>query len=302
MGTIKDSRALTLDKIPSNAELKMILSHLPLHGKALYLSIATSGMRISEAMQIRLEDLNLDLVPARVNIRSESTKTGISRMTFISHEAKEAIKEWLISRSEYMKTASRKSWKYKKNINDPRLFPFTDNNAYAMWYNALKKAGLSEKNGATINPTMHPNLLRKFFRIKLGAIISIDIVEALMGQETHLIEVYRKYSIDDLAKLYKQGEVTLLILTNDTEIVMLRAETEEKYCQLQLVINELEAEKVSLNAKIAKLESETQEIKNTMIQQKTQLDVIGHLMNEMLYKNVPTSKRIGDGNRSSLSI
>jgi len=92
----------------------------------------------------------------------------------------------------------------------------------------------------------------------------------------------------------------LLILTNDTEIVMLRAETEEKYCQLQLVINELEAEKVSLNAKIAKLESETQEIKNTMIQQKTQLDVIGHLMNEMLYKNVPTSKRIG-GNRS-LSI
>ncbi len=122
IGTIKDSRALPLDKIPSNVELKMILQRMPLHGKALYLSIATTGMRISEALQIRLEDLQLDLVPARLNIRGEYTTTGITRVAFISHEAREAIEEWLKIRSEYLKAASKKSWKYEKDIDDPRLF------------------------------------------------------------------------------------------------------------------------------------------------------------------------------------
>ena len=48
---IKGSRALTLDRIPTNTELKKILLHMPIQGKAVYLCLESSGMRIGELLQ-----------------------------------------------------------------------------------------------------------------------------------------------------------------------------------------------------------------------------------------------------------
>ena len=111
---IKGSRALTLDKIPSNNELKQIILHMPIHGKALTLLLASSGMRIGEALKLTLNDIDLEKEPARINIKGEYTKTGNPRIAFCSKEAKEAIKEWLRVRNDYLKTSSRRSHFYKK--------------------------------------------------------------------------------------------------------------------------------------------------------------------------------------------
>ena len=105
-GRIKGSRALTLDKVPSNIELRKIMMHLPIQGKALYLVLSSSGMRIDEALQLRVEDLDLDADPVQISIRGETTKTGNSRITFTSREALEAIQEWLKVRKRYLKPAA----------------------------------------------------------------------------------------------------------------------------------------------------------------------------------------------------
>ena len=223
---IKGSRPLTLDRIPSNAELKKIILQMQGHGKALFLLLSSSGMRIGEALKIQGDDIELDKDSPRIKIRGEYTKTGNSRITYMSSEAKEAIQDWLKQRESYLKTAAAKSM-HNKPLEDSRLFPFNENTAYLMWTNALRKLGLLERDKSTERATMHPHVLRKFFRTRLGGVIPVDVVEALMGHEGYLTEVYRRYSEEDLAAFYKRGEHALAVFSNGADMSKVKAELED---------------------------------------------------------------------------
>ena len=85
-GRIKGSRARTQDRVPSNTELKTILTHIPIQGKALFLLMSSSGMRIGETLQLTVGDV--DLENNMINIRGENTKSGNSRRAFFSTETK----------------------------------------------------------------------------------------------------------------------------------------------------------------------------------------------------------------------
>ena len=80
----------------------------------------------------------------------------------------------------------------------------------------------------------------------MGALIPIDVVEALMGHEGYLTEVYRRSSVEDLAKFYIQGESALLIFTEAGEVSKLRQEVEDRNKQLQTLVNGLTAENMEL--------------------------------------------------------
>jgi len=260
LGKVRGSRALTLDKVPSNRELRRILMHMPTQGKTLYLCLESSGMRIGEALKLQLDDVELDEEPCKVNIRGEYTKTGNPRIAFVSSEAKMAIQEWLKVRRRYLEAAVRKSHRYGKSVEDARLFPFEDNTAYTIWKNALNKAGFLKKDKATNRHTIHPHVLRKFFRTKLGSMIPVDVVEALMGHEAYLTEVYRRYSAEDLAKFYLQGESALLVFTEAEEVSKLRVEVEKSKKQLQNVVNTLVTENTDLRHRIQVTEKKIVEL------------------------------------------
>ncbi len=130
-GRRKGSRALMLDKVPSNAELRRILSHMDVKGKSLFLVLASSGMRIGEALKLQVDDVDLTSEPARINIRGEYTKTGNPRVAFISFEAKEALEEWLKIMEDELKVAVKRSRYGKRlktavygpsNLTQPTLF------------------------------------------------------------------------------------------------------------------------------------------------------------------------------------
>ncbi|MEM0172794.1 MAG: hypothetical protein QXE05_12915 [Nitrososphaeria archaeon] len=89
----------------------------------------------------------------------------------------------------------------------------------------------------------------------MATVIPVDVVEALMGHEGYLTEVYRRYSVEDLSKFYKQGEYTLLVFAGE-EFSKLRAEIEEQNRQLQQIINGLISENMQLKAKIQKLKED----------------------------------------------
>jgi integrase len=221
-------RAWTMDKVPSNAELKKMVMEMPIQGKALYLTLASSGMRIGEAEQLRIGDVELEKDPAQINIRGAYTKTNTSRIAFISTEAKECLKDWLKRREGYIKTAASKSKHAEKSMQDDRLFPFTETNAYVMLQNALDKIGMNGKDPTTLRNLYHPHALRKFFRTRMGSVIPVDVTEALMGHEGYLTEVYRRYSVEDLAEFYKKGEHSLTVFGNGAEVSKLKVEIEEK--------------------------------------------------------------------------
>jgi integrase len=284
---IKGSRALTLDRIPTIKEFKKILLHMPIQGKALYLVLESSGIRIGEALNSNLDDIYLDEKPARFQIRGEITKTGNPRHAFISSEAKEALVEWFKVREAYLEAAVRKSRFYKKSGEDPRIFPFEPRTAYSIWTKALHKSRLNGKDKSTGREKIHPHVLRKHFRTRLATVIPVDVVEALMGHEGYLTEVYRRYSLEDLKKFYLQGEPSLLVFTDTKEIVEfqkvlekkskeLKKDVEEKSTRLQVLVNslalenqslktELERNKVDLDktkARVEKLEKVLPEVRN----------------------------------------
>jgi len=272
---VRGSRALTLDKVPSNVEFRRILMHMPIHGKALYLMLESSGMRIGEALQLKLDDIELNKTPTKINIRGQYTKSGNSRIAFVSKEATMVIQEWLKNRNQYLISAVGKSHKYAKNVEDDRLFPFMNNTAYAIWRNAVRKAGFLKKDKQTNRHTVHPHVLRKFFRTRMGTVIPVDVAEALMGHEQYLTEVYRRYTAEDLAKFYLQGESALLVFTEVEEVGKLRAEVEEGKKQLQTLVN-------GLTAKSLKLEQENMDLKNRIRFTEEKLEELEKLVKEAL--------------------
>lgn len=249
-----EEEILTKDKI------RKILTYLPLHGKALVLLLASSGMRVGEALSLELEDVKLDEEPVRIVIRQEITKSQTQRTTFISSEAREVLKEWLKHREDYLKAARNKNIGLVKqgragikSREDRRVFPFSFNVANQFWWNALDKAGLNGRDRATRRRKYRIHGLRKFFRTELARVIPVDVVEALMGHEGYLSQSYRKYTVEELREYYKKGEHVLLI-TPPEDVVKVAFEVREDLNKNRKLLEDLIIENKDLKEKIAKLE------------------------------------------------
>ena len=87
-------------------------------------------------------------------------------------------------------------------------------------------------------------------------------VEALMGHEGYLTEVYRRYTPEDLAKFYKQGEQVLQVFGADIEeIAKVRDELKQDRDNLQRIVNGLTAENLEFKSRISRVELEIIEMK-----------------------------------------
>ena len=166
-----------------------------------------------------------------------------------------------------MKAAVAKSHLYEKSLENPRIFPFDKATAYSMWKIALHKAKLNGKDKSTNRETIHPHTLRKLFRTRLGAAgIPVDVIEALMGHEKYLTEVYRKYSIDQLREVYLKGESALLVFTDAQEVTNLRKEIEERNHSMKTDYIGLSHKNLELEKKLNAMERENLETKKEMHQ------------------------------------
>lgn len=252
-GRKKGNRALTQDRVPTIEEMRRILSHMGAKGRALYLMLASSGMRIGECLKLKIVDVDLTTNPPKVKIKGAYTKSGNSRLAFISQEAKEVIQEWLKIRDAYIVAAVKKSVRYGKSDKDERLFPFENTVGYLMWASAIKKAGFITKDSETKRYELHPHVLRKFFRTRLSSVMRVDIVEALMGHEGYLTQVYRRHSEDDLAKFYLEGEHALAIFSETGDLLKRSKEITDKSIHLGNLVDGLVTENLKLKKEMCEL-------------------------------------------------
>ena len=124
------------------------------------------------------------------------------------------------------------------------------------------------------------------FRTRMRTVIPVDVAEALMGHEEYLTEVYRKYSVDDLAKFYLQGESALLIFTEAEEAGKLRVEERNK--QLQILVSGLATENLELKIRMAKMELKNMDLKRRIQHIEDRLGNIEPLIQD-LKKQIPES-------------
>lgn len=259
--------ARTVEKDMDHETLRTILQHLDVKGKAIVLTLASSGMRIGECLKVRLEDLNLETDPAEIVIRGEYTKTGEQRIVFISREAKQMLKEWLKIRKSYLASARNrnkglveKGIAKQKQANDDRLFPFSDQTVSQLWENALRKAGLLSVDRTTKRKQLHIHMLRKFFRSQLALAVPVDIVEALMGHSAYLTEAYRRYTKKQIAEYYKKGE-HLITIQIPKEIKEIESEFRQELNENRKLIEGLVKENMELKERLRRLERFEEEIK-----------------------------------------
>ena len=94
---------------------------------------ASSGMRISEGIQLKLSDIDFTTNPTTIRIRKETTKTRQLRFTHISTEATNSLKDYLAktfnitegtkqdSKYIFLQFHEERIAKYKKTLLDPKV-------------------------------------------------------------------------------------------------------------------------------------------------------------------------------------
>ena len=251
--------ARTIEKDLDIETIRIILQHLDVKGRALILALASSGMRINEALTLSLEDINLNAKPACITIRGENSKTGDNRISFISAEATQAVIEWLKVRDDYIRSsANRNNGLIKSGRGNPktvedeqRLFPFSDQNANTLWDNALIKAGLLSRDKTTNRKQLHYHQFRKFFISQLSLIVSKEIGETLAGHNGYLTGSYRRYTKKQLAEEYLKGQ-HLLTIQAPKELLEIESEFKAEMATHSKILENLVQKNITLEEELAK--------------------------------------------------
>jgi len=276
--------ARTVEEVLDREIIKKILLYMPIHGKALFLLLASSGMRLGEVLKLELDDIDLTTTPPKIVVRQEYTKTEEGRITFMSSEAAEALREWLKVRDKYIAQARNKNRGLvskgigkEKELEDRRVFPFSANIAYSLWVKALEKAGFNGRDKSTGRKKYRIHGLRKFFRSQLGLAVGSDIAEVLMGHSG----VYQKYSLEELTQLYLKGEHKLIIFA-PKKLIELGYEVKEDLQKNRRLLEELVLENKELKKVVEELKDRNKRLEEELEKERMEReDVIGAVVRRL---------------------
>ena len=248
--------------------LRKLLPIMSAWDRAVVLVLLASGARIGEVLQLRMKDVDLDAIPARVSLRREITKTKKARFSFLTSEAVDAVRGWLLVRDEYLRAAINKNRGLvaagrarEKDPDDPRLFPFHRASFDTAWARALERAGLERRCETTGFHTLHPHGLRKVFRTWFGAAAGPDAAEVLMGHEGYLT-TYRRYSEEELRDAYAQHCHVLCVVGGDEELARQLAGQQAEIAEMRDKNAMLEQNLANLQADVLEVQTVRAMLKN----------------------------------------
>lgn len=231
------TRAVTVDRIPDREEIRAILSHGDLASRAYVLTLISTGMRPSEPLGITWDEVDLDR--GMVSIPAGVAKNNVGRVTFLSEEAMEALREFHSYFPKFCEMVERQT--HGEVIPDRNLlFPISYDAMNARFVLMVEKAGLAERDKRTGRMTIHLHGFRKYYRTHLakgeGAGNTIDIVEALLGHEGYLSASYVRLTIEEIEAFYRKNEHLLWIFKEQpyNQEDLTRLERENKILQGEL--------------------------------------------------------------------
>jgi len=218
---------VSTDRAPTRDELRRILLRSKLPTKAAISMLASSGMRLGELTQLKVSDIQFGAnnSPSKIVLKPSTTKTRKRRMTFLSPEATELLKEYL-----------------GKKASEPNtiLFPEGSDALYGRIMRAIGRTGLRQKSDAeSARYELHPHCLRKyFFSNCLAAGLDRGLVEGFMGHRFALDSAYLRMSDEELADEYAKAADRLTFLTSEangaTKDRITQLETENKDLKVRL--------------------------------------------------------------------
>jgi len=224
----KKSHPLTQEKPLTRQLIAKILEHATVMEKAYFLSLASSGSRKGELLQITLKDVHWGS-PTKIDLiddpdQNRTIKNHQTRTTFISDEATGFLKEWLTVREHYITQAVKKTHGLKtfhgtvtKDLKDDRIFPFSESVAQVIWMRLCKRAGIYEKDDRTGISKCRIHMLRKFFKSYFQVpdySKNEPFINTLVGHSSLETTYFRPEELDEL---YKQGMQSVTIFNHTPE-------------------------------------------------------------------------------------
>jgi len=200
------------DRAPTVEELRGILSWGKLRTKTLILVMATSGMRLGEAIVLKIGNINFDVKPTRIALSAKvARKTGKGRTVYISDEATEYLKRYLGERNK------ADLWVFPSEADEHAHV--SEDRAWSTITECIEKAGLgkSKETTASGRRKIHPYSLRKFFFSKAVGVIGETASHAMMGHGSYQQTYYRR-SEEERAKDYLKCMPHLSIFKDNVDL------------------------------------------------------------------------------------
>jgi integrase len=228
----------TVDKVMTAKVIDSALKEMDVRGRALVLTLASSGARLNEVLSLRLSDIDMESDPVKITIRGANAKNKQTRYTFISDEAAQCVRAWLNKREAYLKIATTRNkglieiGKSSEKVTDTDLlFPFSDNAATSLWETALKASGQFSLDPTTGRNQYRIHSFRKFFISQLSMAGQKVLAEHLAGHLGYLDASYRQVSSEQAGAEYSkvQDVVTIGVPMEYKEV----AKEQDKKIQMQ---------------------------------------------------------------------
>jgi len=233
---------VSTDRAPTKEELKQTLLQSKLKTKVAIEMMGSSGMRIGEVASLRVCDMQFCKPgqPSKVKLKARATKGRKNRITFISPEATDILRQYL---GERIKDPDQYIFPRTKDDVDTKHVAST---LYKQIVYAFNLAGLRKKEDSeSPRYSLHPHCLRKYFHTNsLAAGVDRGLVEGFMGHTFALDSSYLRMSDEELQRNYMKAVDRLTFLTtpelvaDNEEVQRLRRELEERLTKLEAVYTE----------------------------------------------------------------
>ncbi|MBU0497230.1 MAG: site-specific integrase, partial [Candidatus Thermoplasmatota archaeon] len=206
---LSSKRTVSMKETLTKSQLKQLLQHATLRERALFLFLASSGMRINEVLHIKAENIDFEFEPTKIDIPANITKGNYPRVTFITDEASEILRQWIAYMPKYKKSISTYNFTRKSNsdkIDEGRVFPFGYNRTVKLWNDLLRKAGFHKRDATTGRSTTTLHSLRRYFMNQARQSMPKDIVDLMVGHVTDLDRAYLQPTLEELSSRYREAE------------------------------------------------------------------------------------------------
>ena len=250
--SVKMPRKITPQEIPLTKEIiQRLLRNVSPKLQTIILVAVSSGMRISEIVQLRIGDFDFNSEPTKIRLRAETTKTRTARDVFITKEAALALKDYLRRYHKWDGTKesirqdkvvfgrtsiNRNSIKNEKELKTVPLIA-TKSLLQKSLESAIKNIPELNMKSVDGKRAIHFHAFRKFFRTTVGNVSGRDFAEALMGHQFYL-DTYYQLPEEKKKAMYLDVEPYLTI--SDFENVEKKLETiSAKYSTLNEKFNNL---------------------------------------------------------------
>jgi len=239
------------DRAPTVEELRRILAWGKLRTKALILVLASSGMRLGEAIKLKVKNIDFNSRPVKVRLSPKvASKTGEGRITYISDEAAEYLRQYLGERINIPD-----AWVFPSEADESRHM--SEDRAWRTITECIEKAGLGKAKEKTVTGRrrLHPHSFRKFFFSRVVGVIGETAAHALMGHGSYLKTYYKKTE-EERAGDYLRAMPYLTIFAETAE--MRRWKEEAKLEAIKAFAKSLGIENIEI--RIAQLKKKTPKI------------------------------------------